>query len=158
MILRFLLLILLFSFNASAGAPESYYASIKSDEANVRSGPSVKYPINWQYQKSGWPVKVTASFNQWSKISDINGEAGWIHESMITRKRRVVVQAENNGVQQIYRLPLNSSSLVMIAENGVVADLLECKKNWCKIEKDDLKGWILAKYLWGVDANEEYEK
>jgi SH3-like domain-containing protein len=44
--------------------------------------------------------------------------------------------------------------VVMLVENGVVGELLQCKSNWCKVEVGSIKGWIRSDFLWGVDVNE----
>ena len=107
--------ILIILFNGSVWAKSTsetpYYASIKADEANVRTGPSIRYPIQWIYKKENWPVKVTATFERWRKINDIDGEAGWMHESLLTGRRNAIIQS--NGVQEIYRLPILTSAVVM---------------------------------------------
>ena len=139
--------------SAHASAREMpYYASIKSDEANIRSGPSVRYPIEWLYKRENWPVQVTATFERWRKLTDINGEIGWIHESLLSGKRYAIVKTE--GVQEIYRLPLLSSTKVFIVENGVIVEIKECKNNWCKIQSARYEGWIKDENLWGVDKGE----
>lgn len=127
-----------------------YYASIKADEANIRTGPSVKYPIQWVYKKKTWPVKVTATFEGWRKIEDINGEAGWIHRVLLSDRRTVLINTNKNSVQEIYRLPILTSKPILIVEKGVIAKLISCKKNWCKISLNDENGWIERKYLWGT--------
>lgn len=126
-----------------------YFASIWRDKANVRTGPNSRYPIRWVYEKENWPVKVVAEFDKWYKIEDIYGEAGWVFDSLISSKRTVITQSE--GVQKIYKLPLVTSKVIAIAENGVISDLEFCKNNWCKISLSERKGWIESKYLWGVD-------
>jgi SH3-like domain-containing protein len=141
--------------NATANAKVPYFASIKAGEANVRTGPSVRYPIKWVYQRPSWPVEITATFEGWRKIRDIKGEAGWIHESLLTGKRNTVINTK--GVQEIYKLPIANSKVVAIAENGVIAKLDECKKQWCKINASNKKGWIESKYLWGVKKNEVFD-
>jgi SH3-like domain-containing protein len=132
--------------------PDSYYASLKTDEANVRTGPSVRYPIQWVYKKPGWPIQITAKFENWRKIRDVHGEAGWINKNLINSKRNVLINTK--GIQEVYRLPLITSSVVFIAESGVIAELLSCKDNWCKISFATQEGWVEAKHLWGVDDNE----
>lgn len=129
-----------------------YFASIKHDEANIRSGPSVRYPIQWLYKRKNWPVKVTATFERWRKIDDANGEIGWIHESLLSNKRYALVKTD--GVQEVYRLPLLTSNKVFIVENGVIAEVKECKNDWCKINADDKDGWIKSESLWGVNKGE----
>lgn len=121
----------------------------------MRTGPSVRYPIQWVYQRESWPVEVTATFEGWRKIRDIKGEAGWIHESLLTGKRNAVIST--HGVQEIYRLPMNNTKVVAIAESGVVAELEECKKQWCKVAVEKKEGWIESKYLWGVKSDEVFD-
>lgn len=152
--LTFALLIMLAAGRVFAAPPAGmpYFASIRSNEANVRTGPSVKYPIQWVYKRKNWPVEVTATFEGWRKISDINGEAGWIHESLLTRKRNVMINTE--GVQEVYRLPVLTATVMMLVENGVIAELLQCKADWCKIQVDDIKGWVRSEFLWGVHKEE----
>lgn len=125
-----------------------YYASLKSNETNVRTGPSIKYPIQWVYKKEGWPVKVVATFEGWCRIEDFFGEAGWVHGTLLTNKRNVVLQS--NGAQEVLRNPMSSSETRFIVESGVVAELDYCKNQWCQIEIDTLKGWVPEKVLWGV--------
>lgn len=132
-----------------------YYASIKSDEANIRSGPSVRYPIQWLYKRQHWPVQVTATFERWRKISDITGEIGWIHESLLSKSRYAVVTVE--GSQEIYRLPMLTSAKVAIVEDNVVVELLECKNQWCKVNAEGTEGWIMSANLWGVDKEEVFD-
>jgi SH3-like domain-containing protein len=40
------------------------------------------------------------------------------------------------------------------AELGVIAKLLECNADWCRVNADGEKGWILKTALWGVDPGE----
>lgn len=129
-----------------------YYASIKSVEANIRTGPSVRYPIEWLYKRQNWPVKVTATFERWRKISDAHGEIGWIHESLLSSSRYGLVKTE--GVQEVYRLPLNTSAKIFLVENGVVVYIKECKSEWCKIRTEGREGWIRQESLWGLDKGE----
>ena len=155
--MRILLIYIAAILFASTSLAESttktpYYATIKADEANIRTGPSVRYPIQWVYTKPNWPIQVLATFERWRKIKDINGEIGWAHESLLSGRRNVILNTE--GVQEIFRLPIPSSTIVLIAEKGVVAELISCKSNWCKIEHSGKKGWIESKHLWGVDKDE----
>ena len=147
--------ILLASATSFAESPTNipYYASIKADEANVRTGPSVRYPIQWVYKKPNWPIKVTATFEMWRKISDIDGEAGWIHESLLSGRRYAMGKGES--AQEVYQLPIKTAAVVMIMEGNAIARLLECKSGWCKISAEDEKGWIQSSLLWGVEENEQ---
>ena len=39
-------------------------------------------------------------------------------------------------------------------ESGVVAQLLECKDQWCRVDANGFKGWLTRADFWGVYANE----
>lgn len=131
-----------------------YYASIKSKEANIRTGPSPRYPIQWVYQRKSWPVKVVATFETWRKISDIYGEIGWIHQNLLTRKRHVIINTNNDELVKSYRLPVDNAGVTQLLENGVIAELVKCENDWCQIKIKRDKSWIKAASLWGVETSD----
>ncbi len=155
--INIVVLVVVFIFTTSPAIAKEipYYATIKSDEANIRTGPNVRYPIQWTYKRKNWPVQVTATFERWRKISDIYGEIGWIHENLLSNNRYALIKA--NGFQEIYRLPLNTSSKVFIAENSVIVDIKECKNLWCKIRVEGHEGWVKQENLWGINKAEAIE-
>ena len=42
-------------------------------------------------------------------------------------------------------------------EPMVIARLMECQPDWCRIQVSGRKGWIEKQYLWGVYAKEVFE-
>lgn len=125
------------------------YASIKANEANVRTGPSIKYPIRWQYTKKRWPIKITEEFSNWRKFEDVDGEAGWIHVSLISKVKHVVFN--KNNITDIYKKADLSSRVVLKVQKNVIARLIKCDDNqWCKIKLDNKTGWIKSNTVWGV--------
>lgn len=145
-----LIVIILTIHSAALAKSTPYYANIKVKEANVRTGPSVKYPIRWVYQRKNWPVKVTATFETWRKVSDIYGKAGWIHESLLSNDRYVVIH--NTPIASMFELDEDSASIIQKVEKGVVGKLIEeCNKHWCHVEVDGVNGWIKVEELWGIN-------
>ena len=124
------------------------YISLRTNEVNLRSGPSIRYPIRFTYQRKGWPLKVLARFEDWKKVEDLDQTQGWIHESQLSQKRFVVITGSD--VVKAYRLPVENASTILLLEKGVLAEVDSCKKNWCKIETYNNKVWVKQKYLWGV--------
>ena len=55
------------------------YVSLKSDDANIRIGPSKNYPIEIKYIKKNYPLKVLDEYEEWRKVEDYNRNIGWIH-------------------------------------------------------------------------------
>ena len=56
--------------------PIPRYVSIKTDECNVRRGPSLSHRIDWVFQRKGMPVEVTAEHGHWRRARDREGAGG----------------------------------------------------------------------------------
>ena len=39
-----------------SGLPLPRFASLKSDEVNVRTGPGTRYPVDWVFKRKSMPV------------------------------------------------------------------------------------------------------
>ena len=118
------------------------FVSLKAERANLRVGPGRRYPIDWVYTRPGLPLLVIAQFDQWRWVLDHEGTKGWMHKSLLSTHRTVVIM---DGVQAIRERPLTGSPAVLRAEAGVVADLLDCEDGWCRIGLAGKKGWVLEK-------------
>ena len=150
------LLALLHGLGHSVGAAEKSlplprFASLRADEVNLRSGPGERYPIDWVLTKKGLPVEIVQEFDVWRKIRDADGSVGWVHQRMVTGARTVIV---TGAVRTLHADPDDAAPAVARAEPGVVARLLECHGAWCRIEAQDIKGWLRRSEVWGVYADE----
>ena len=128
------------------------FVTLRADEVNLRTGPGERYPIEWVYTRKGLPVEVVAEYDVWRKIRDSQGTEGWVHQRMITGNRSVIV---SGGTQTLMSDPDPKSSVVARAEPGVIAKLLECQGPWCRVEAQDVRGWLKRSELWGVYPDED---
>ena len=82
-----LFFLLSFSLNAKTGTVTGLeiprFVSLKSNEANLRVGPSTNYPIKLMYITKNLPVEIIDEFDAWRKIKDHNRNIGWLHKSLI---------------------------------------------------------------------------
>ena len=131
------------------------YVSLKSNDSNLRVGPSKNYPIILKYIVKNLPLRVIEEYDDWRKVEDFDNNKGWIHKSLIKGYRSGIVNSQEINQIEIY----NTSDGVIIGsiEVGSVVLLPKCKLNWCLINKDDFKGWIDKKYIWGVEQDEEFK-
>ena len=129
------------------------FAIVKSNQVNARSGPGTTYPIEWIFVSKGEPIKVVAEFDQWRKVEDIEGKGGWVHSSVLSPKRSVVIIG--NNIQKLMVQNDAKSRIVAKLEPGLRCVFDRCKNNWCKIKCDGYKGWIEAVNIWGVIKGEE---
>jgi SH3-like domain-containing protein len=128
------------------------FVSLHSDKVNLRSGPGRQYPIEWVLTKRDMPVEITAQFEHWRRIRQWDGTVGWVQEHMVAGKRFVVMG--KGGIHPLHRQPDAGSAVVARAEPGVVARLAECRGAWCRVEADDVAGWLRRSDLWGVYPDE----
>ena len=131
-----------------------HFASLRADRVNVRTGPGMRYPIAWVFVRQGLPVEITAAFDLWRKIRDIDGEEGWIHTSLLSRERAAIITGE---ARPLYRNPDPASPLVALAEPGVMGRVLRCREAWCELAIGRIRGWTHRTFLWGVYPGEEIE-
>jgi len=139
-------------FNRS-GQPIPRFVSVKSDKVFVRSGPGVRYPIKWVFKKKGYPIEVIQEFDTWRKIRDHEGEEGWIHQTLLSGKRRALVIADKGVTMS--KKPLLDAKPIAFLEENVVTAVNQCVAEFCQVEISGFKGWIERKSLWGVYEAEQ---
>jgi SH3-like domain-containing protein len=133
--------------------PVPRYVSLRSSEINVRRGPGLDYRKDWVFRRAGLPVRVIDEYGDWRRIVDKDDAGGWVYHAMITGRRTVLI----TGTAVLLREgPAETEEATAQAEQGVVARLRTCEPDWCEIEADGHRGWVLKSMIWGVDPNEEY--
>ena len=128
------------------------YISLKSNDANIRVGPSKNYPIEIKYIKKNYPLKVLEEYEDWRKVEDFQKNFGWIHKSLISGTRTGIVLSNDNKTIKL----LNTLNGNVIGEigGGNIVFLEKCKIDWCLVSFGDYKGWIDKKNIWGVKEKE----
>lgn len=137
------------------GLPLPRFVSLRSDTVYVRAGPGMRYPVKWVYQRRAYPLQVIQEFDTWRKIRDADNEEGWVHQSLLSGNRHVLIVAD--APVTITRKPEEDARPVAQLEPGVVAKLDECADNWCQVSVSGYDGWLLKSSLWGVYEREESE-
>ena len=118
----------------------------------MRSGPGIRYPILWVYQRRQLPIEITDEFNTWRRVRDFEGTEGWIHQSMLSGNRTGIIYPEDTNIHKGSNL---KSEVLAIIEKGVVVNIKKCPREteYCLITKNKIQGWVKRIKLWGV-----YEK
>ena len=128
------------------------YVSLKSNDANIRVGPSKNYPIEIKYIKKDYPLKVIEEYGDWRKVEDFKMNIGWIHKSLISGNRTGIVLSKNN--KNIELLNTLGGNVVGEIGQGNIVYLKKCKIDWCYVAVKKFKGWTNKKYIWGVKEKE----
>lgn len=134
--------------------PLPRWASIAAKEVNLRTGPGKRYPIEWVLKKRGLPLEITREFEHWRMVREPDGATGWVHRSMLTGNRHVLVESDE---KTLHTNPSEQSGVVARLRKGVVARVRNCQKQWCRVTIEDYTGWLTKDNLWGVYAAETLE-
>ena len=128
------------------------FVSLKSNDVNIRVGPSLNYPIVIKYIIKNYPLIVLEEYEEWRKIEDFKKNIGWVHKSLITGTRTgIVLSKENKNIELLNTLDGN---IIGEIGNGNIVYLEKCKIDWCLVSAKNFKGWINKKNIWGIKQNE----
>lgn len=134
--------------------PLPRYVTLKTGEGNARRGPSLTHRIDWVFTRAGMPLKITAEHEHWRRIEDSEGVGGWIHYALLSGSRSVQITED---MAEVRARPEAEAPVVMQAEVGVIAKLMECSADWCRVGVDGTRGWLRKSALWGADPGEIVE-
>ncbi len=142
---------------AKSGLAVPRFVSLRAEEVNLRTGPGTRYPIDWQFRKQDLPVEITAEYDTWRRIRDVEGTEGWVHQSMLRGRRGFVV----TGAERILRAdPSDEAGGLVRLAVGVMGQIKACQASWCKIEvahdKKTIDGWLRKEQFWGAYADEVF--
>lgn len=136
---------------AVTNLPLPRFVSLKGTEGNARRGPSLNQRIDWVFVRRDMPLEITAEFENWRLVQDKDGAGGWVHYTMLSGSRTVVVE---QNMTTIYDAPDERSRAVARLQANVVGRVSECSVSWCRISAGGEKGWAPKAALWGVGADE----
>lgn len=129
------------------------FAALRSDEVNLRVGPSTTAPAEWTYHRRDLPVQIVDEQQLWRKIRDMDGTTGWVHSSTLTGRRTFVVRGEE---QVLRRRPDPEAQPMARLRGGVIGRLRSCAADstWCEAQVGEYRGWIQRSAVWGVMPDE----
>jgi SH3-like domain-containing protein len=133
---------------------ETRFVAMRANKVNARSGPNIRYPIEWIYQQKNYPVEIIAEYEYWRKIRDHEGTVSWVRKNLLINNRYalVVEVGENN----IYNKDSLNSEVIAKAENGTVAKIKKCTLTFCLLEfENGISGWMQRSILYGIKKGEE---
>ncbi|MBE6462946.1 MAG: hypothetical protein E7005_04210 [Alphaproteobacteria bacterium] len=154
-----LLLVFLTSLDAFAtiielNPDQTRFVAMRADKVNARSGPNIRYPIEWIYQQQNHPVEIIAEYEQWRKIRDFEGTVSWVRKNLLTNSRYALITEP--GINNVYAKESLNSEVVAKAEFGVIGKIKRCTLSFCELEfENKIEGWVPKTMLFGVKNTEE---
>ncbi len=146
---------------AESGLPIPRFVTVGASEANLRTGPGGRYPIEWVLVRRYMPVEVVGEFDTWRRVRDWEGVEGWVHQSLLSGRRGLVVIGD--AVQALRTEPADTATMVARVEPGVIGRLLACpgpgrpRHGWCYCDIGGHRGWLPRQVVWGLYTDEEID-
>ncbi len=130
------------------------FAALRSPLVNLRTGPGLRYPIDWVYKRRGLPVVILDEFGTWRQIRDWQGTLGWVHQSMLHGKRGILITGRE---RMLRKRPRPEAAAIARVEAGVVGALKHCDGGWCRIGIGDYEGWLARDEFYGLLPDERLD-
>ena len=112
----------------------------------------------------GLPVEITQEYDTWRKIRYVDGDEGWIHQSLLISRRTALVEPFGGAEKAALRTRAEDDAPMRAwLGAGLLVSVDSCSDGWCKIkarESEDspaVSGEILQIELWGVYPDEDID-
>ena len=130
---------------SDTGRPLPRYATLKSEKVNMRRGPGKEFQIEWVYYRKHLPVRIILEYQRWRKIEDFEGYSGWVHASLLSGKKSLIVIND----APLKAMPQDDSITLVYLQKNVLLNLKYCDERWCKVKIHKYNGWVRKKLIWG---------
>jgi SH3-like domain-containing protein len=142
----------------TSSLPLPRFVSLKTDRVNVRAGPDKDHDVTFIYTRIGWPVEITAEFENWRRIRDSDGSEGWVYHSLLSGKRTASVRLKaSTDLAALHAKPDAQSPVAARLQSGVLGAVKQCNGTWCHLVGDGFDGWVEQSLLWGVYPDEKID-
>ena len=152
---------------ASSGLPIPRFVSMRNAPTNVRVGPGTNYDIAFTFLRPGVPVEITAEFDTWRRIRDVEGDEGWVHQNLVVGDRTALVapwQAEGPIALRVSASP--ESAVRAWLSPKMLVSVRTCTGTACEIRlshtgpdgrTSSYQGFVAQQTLWGVYEGEVFD-
>ena len=151
----------------SSGLPVPRFVSVRNAPVNVRVGPGTNYDIAFTFIQPNVPVEITAEFDTWRRIRDVEGDEGWVHQNLVVGDRTALVapwQAEGSIALRV--APQPETAVRAWLAPGMLVSVRSCDAAACEIRLSHTgadgrattyQGFVAQETLWGVYAGEVFD-
>jgi SH3-like domain-containing protein len=125
------------------------FASLRSDDVNMRAGPGTRYRIDWVYKRRDLPVEIEREFDVWRWVRDSEGTQGWVHQATLMGRRSFIVQKTDATLRSETS---DAAPAVAILKPGVIGRIRSCpaSSDWCEVQTGSYRGYLRRETFWGL--------
>jgi len=129
------------------------FASLRSDDVNMRAGPGTRYRIDWVYKRRDLPVEIEREFDVWRWVRDADGIQGWVHQATLMGRRSFIVEKADATLRSEAS---EASPAVAVLRPGVIGRIRSCESasDWCNVQTGSYRGYLRREQFWGVFPDE----
>ena len=120
------------------------YVGPTKDGVNLRSGPDTNSTVLYQLP-AGYPLEVLGKQGSWYKVSDYEGDKGWIQDSVVNKTPYVIVKVKECKIRSGPKL---SEKVVGNGVKDVILAKVEQKGEWIKVSHPNVTGWVHKDLVW----------
>lgn len=152
---------------ASSGLPIPRFVSMRNAPTNVRVGPGTQYDIAFTFVRPGVPVEITAEFDTWRRIRDVEGDEGWVHQNLVVGDRTALIAPWQAEGPIALRVSANPESAVRAwLSPTMLVSVRTCTGTACEIRlshtgpdgnTSSYQGFVAQQTLWGVYEGEVFD-
>ena len=139
---------LIITFNEVVGSKKNKYLTTRYNEVNVRNGPGLNNLILFKILKKGYPLLIIEKFENWYRVIDFDDNKGWVSKTQLSSDSYVIVIKDS---EKILKFPNYNSKVLAFVKNNFILKLDKCRKKWCMVTSEKIKGWVPKKSLWGIN-------
>jgi SH3-like domain-containing protein len=129
------------------------FASLRSDDVNMRVGPGSRYRIEWVYKRRDLPMEIEREFDVWRWVEDPDGNKGWVHQATLMGRRSFIVQKADATLRSDAS---DTAPAVATLKAGVIGRIRSCDatSDWCNVQAGGYRGYLRRGQFWGTLPNE----
>ena len=122
------------------------FVSLKKNKVNVRYGPTFKSDIKYVYKKINLPLRQIDKKENFRRIIDLKNNSAWIHISQLKKNNSVISTID----KVLFKKPTSFAKPIALIKSGRVLLVEKCENNWCYVNTENFKGWVVKDNLWGM--------
>lgn len=129
------------------------FASLRSDEVNMRAGPGLRYRIDWVYKRRDLPVEIEREYDVWRFVRDADGVQGWMQQATLMGRRSFIVR---DGDATLRSEANDTAQPVAVLKPGVIGRIRSCEAGsaWCNVQAGSYRGYLRRSQFWGTLPDE----
>jgi SH3-like domain-containing protein len=143
------------------GLPLPRFASFRSEEVNMRSGPGTRYPIQWVYKRRDLPIEIEREYDVWRLVETQDGTKGWVHQATLIGNRTFVTLPASSSAsatgslataQTVRATATDDGAPTAYLKPGVIGHVLSCPaaSDWCRVAAGGVTGFLPRRAMWGL--------